>query len=625
MRLLTGLLAVLVLAGAADAQERRIGAVPKEAAGRAGRGRWAVVIGVNEYASPQISPLRGAVADAKAIARVLVAHADFPESQVFTLTSDAEPKPTAENVLQKLADIREHAQPDDLILFFFAGHGVEMEGQRFLLTHDARMTSASALKLSSLWVAMLMQEIENLPVAHRIVMVDACRDDPVTRARRTVASETFATAFIFKPGPSRGVRATFLSCTTGQSAYEWSERGRGFFSYFIEKGLEGEAAQFGKVTLSSLDTYLNEMVPQAVREHQGKDQTPFVDRSGEALVLVTPERLATVTAAAAPTPVVLRRVYGVVKDSDGTPLAGAAVAVKAVASETSAVADEDGFFTFEIASEAVAQVTTRAEGFQSKTITSSPTDAGEKLKVFLTVAEPAESPGEELARAAYQALLVEDFDQAAATAREALAKDANSALALAVLANALAVEGVNRHLADGLDEAQKAYSRAYDAEPAMVALSLAHNARGLVAWGRGDTQEAQRQFEAALRVDPALGAASSNLGHLYLHYKKYKDAERVYRAAIKTSPESAVPYSGLAQVLIEQRRPKDAERAARDAISRYERRDPYLGLFYVNLAVALHQQGKPAEALEAVARAEELGVVENPAYAILKGNPSSRH
>ena len=61
-------------------------------------------------------------------------------------------------------------------------------------------------------------------------------------------------------------------------------------------------------------------------------------------------------------PVVLRRVYGVVKDSGGLPVVGATVAVKASASETSAVADEDGFFSFEIASEAIAEVTTRAEG-----------------------------------------------------------------------------------------------------------------------------------------------------------------------------------------------------------------------------------------------------------------------
>jgi Tfp pilus assembly protein PilF len=698
----------LVLSGAIPApaavsataapDSRRIERVEAKANVVEGSGRWALVVGVDKYTSKDITPLGGAVADAKAISAALVKYAGFPQSQVFTLTTDSPAKPTAEAVLQKLADLKSSVKPDDLVLFFFAGHGVEVEGQRFLLTQDAKISSSAALKLSSLAVNMLMQEIENLPLAHRIVMVDACRDDPMSRSKRNIASEAFATAFILRPGGERGVRATFLSCKSGQTAYEWSEKGRGFFSYFIEKGLQGEAAQFGKVTVSSLETYLNEMVPQAVREQKGKEQTPFVDRSGEALVLVAADKIAPAPAAATAAPALAtRRVYGIVKDSDGSPLVGANVAIAwslggrgaSKKQDMKVVTDEDGFFSLEVPQDADAEVTAQAPGYQGRSVTSSPKDSGGKIKLFLAsktvapapvatrvaaatpapvvvtpspaptaaptrvaaTAKPSAKPAaatasptvmakatvaptaapaataspaklaEELAKASYQAFLVEDFKQAETSAQEALKIDKENPLATSVLASAIAVDGVNYKKTARIAEAEEMANRALKLDASQA---LAHNAKGLVLWGKGDGDAAQKSFQAAVQLDPKLGPAHSNLGFLQLQKKQLKDAERSYRAAIKASPDSAVPNNGLAQVLLEQKKAGEAARAAREAISKYELRDTYLGYFYVNLAVALYQQGKQEEALEAVARAKGLGVTSNPAYDIIAAPPKKR-
>jgi uncharacterized caspase-like protein/tetratricopeptide (TPR) repeat protein len=671
---------------AAPPDSRRIERVEGKTNVVAGSGRWAIVVGVDKYISKDIPSLGGAVADAKAVSAALIKYADFPAAQVFTMTTDGANKPTAEAVLQKLSDIKASAKPDDLVLFFFAGHGVEVEGQRFLLTQDAKISSSAALKLSSLSVNLLIQEIENLPLAHRIVMVDACRDDPLSKARR-VASDSFATAFILKPGNERGVRATFLSCKSGQSAYEWTEKGRGFFSYYIEKGLQGEAAQFGKVTVSSLETYLNEMVPQAVREQKGKEQTPFVDRSGEALVLVTADKIAPSTQQPPAAAVLaMRRVYGVIKNGDGAPVTGANVQIAWALSgarstgkpankqETKVVTDEDGFFTVEVPADADAEVNVQAAGYQPQSKTSSPRDAGGKIKLFLAsrggvtdsgkrvaeataaptalptavptkapraaatsaakaatatpvpptpvptavpTASPVKLAGEQ-AKAAYQAFLVEDFKQAETSARDALRLDKDNPLALSVLAGALAVEGVNQQKTDKVSEADETAARALKLDANQA---LAHNAKGLVQWSKKELDAAQREFEKASSLDSRLGAANTNLAYLQFQKKLYKEAEKSYRSAIKANPESAVPYNGLAQVLLEQNKAGDAAKASREAISKYELRDPYLGAFYVNLAVALYQQRKQDEALEAVARARGLGVKTNPAYEVIEKGP----
>jgi len=53
-----------------------------------GTKRWALVIGVDKYLDPQISPLKGSDNDARLIADALVRYAGFPQDQVILLSTD---------------------------------------------------------------------------------------------------------------------------------------------------------------------------------------------------------------------------------------------------------------------------------------------------------------------------------------------------------------------------------------------------------------------------------------------------------------------------------------------------------------------------------------------------------
>jgi tetratricopeptide (TPR) repeat protein len=636
-------LALVTVASAGSQTRRGVEPVMTDATAQKGGGRWAVLVGVDQYQRPDVPRLQGAVADAKAIAEAAIRYAGFPAKQVFVLTSDAPTKPTASVILDTFNGLRSAVQPGDLLLFFFAGHGVEVEGRRYLLTYESNVATAGTLKTSTLQVSQLMQEIESLPVTHRIIMVDACRDDPISRGRRqpNIATAALEAAFTLQPSSEGGVRATFLSSSRGQSAYEWTEKRRGFFSYFIERGLAGEAATYGKVTVTSLAGYLNEFVPRAVREQRGREQTPFMDLEGQELVLVggvAADRSA--LSAAQPSRLGTRTVYGVVKDSDGRPLAGVSVRVawsgglsrsavrgSATPQELLVNCDEDGFFKAEVPSDATVSLSTGGTpGFGVETVRSSPDDAGKKMSLFLPALQaavgqgPARPPSpadeaQELAKVAYQSFIVEQFQEAEAAATKALARDSRNALAQAVLANCLAVRGANNRDAEALGNARKWAQAVLMAEPQMA---LAHNAMGLVLLGFGDLRGAQAEFLKAQAIEPNLSVAGANLGHVYYQMRQYPLAERAYRNAIRARPEAAVPYNGLALVLLAEGRPREATKAALGAISRYETQDQYLGRFYVNLAVALQDDhGKPS-ALEAVARAKSLGVRDDPAIAMIE-------
>src|SRR2546430_1584321 len=69
--------------------------------------RWALVIGVDKYIDPQISPLKGSDNDAQMIANALVRYSGFPQDQVILLSTNqpVERQPTRVNILRRLSNL----------------------------------------------------------------------------------------------------------------------------------------------------------------------------------------------------------------------------------------------------------------------------------------------------------------------------------------------------------------------------------------------------------------------------------------------------------------------------------------------------------------------------------------
>ena len=81
---------------------------------------WAVVIGINAYESAP--PLDYACNDAERFAETLIEKFAFPDENVKLITDEAA---TRERILTEfLAFANGNADPDDRLIFFFAGHGI---------------------------------------------------------------------------------------------------------------------------------------------------------------------------------------------------------------------------------------------------------------------------------------------------------------------------------------------------------------------------------------------------------------------------------------------------------------------------------------------------------------------
>jgi uncharacterized caspase-like protein len=74
-------------------------------------------------------------------------------------------------------------------LVFYAGHGMQVDGENYLIPVDAELETSSDLKFKTVAATWLLDEVLGSGLEGRvsIVMLDACRDNPLTRsfARRT--------------------------------------------------------------------------------------------------------------------------------------------------------------------------------------------------------------------------------------------------------------------------------------------------------------------------------------------------------------------------------------------------------------------------------------------------------
>jgi uncharacterized caspase-like protein len=242
---------------------------------------WALVVGIDEYVRPSIPKLRYAVADAKLFAQALKETMKVPAENLFLMTSDSvdeNSQPRVVNVAYRLGWLSEKASKDDTIIFFFAGHGMTVEGQPFLLTEEADNRSSSTLKVSALNGGEVIGTLRKPAIANVWVVLDACRNSPNGPSEARLDSTISGSFSHSDVGRER--TATMFACKVGERSWEWDEVKHGCYTYFLVDGLRRQAADAsGRVTLQSLSNYVNQEVPKATKK-LGASQTPTLFYGG---------------------------------------------------------------------------------------------------------------------------------------------------------------------------------------------------------------------------------------------------------------------------------------------------------------------------------------------------------
>lgn len=253
--------------------------------------KYALVVGIDDYQNESVTDLQCATSDAKLLKSTLVQAGQFPEENIFLLTSDStgeSSKPSLTNIVFRLEWLREIVGPGDTLVFYFAGHGVSMDSETFLLTEEADQRSKNTLMVSSLPGRVLNQLLKDAGAQNTLVLLDACRNDP-TAGRgdaNNMLSETLARGLVFKPlpAPAAGLErntATVFACSEGERSWEWGDKNQGFFTYYLAEALkQGAYDTQGQATLQGLVAYLREKVNAAALREANHAQTPMLKYEG---------------------------------------------------------------------------------------------------------------------------------------------------------------------------------------------------------------------------------------------------------------------------------------------------------------------------------------------------------
>lgn len=128
--------------------------------------RVALVIGNSAYRN--VSALPNAATDAKDVAARL--------SEIgFAVYSGTDL--TRTETLALVEEFSQALQPDDLALFYYAGHGVQIGTENYLIPVDAIAADEVSLTAASVRLDSVMRTME-LRADRRIVILDACRNNP---------------------------------------------------------------------------------------------------------------------------------------------------------------------------------------------------------------------------------------------------------------------------------------------------------------------------------------------------------------------------------------------------------------------------------------------------------------
>ena len=93
-------------------------------------GRFALVVASSRYADPTLTQLEAPAHDARSLAAVL-ATPEIGDFEVTTLTDEPAPK-----VMQEIEAFFDGRRREDLVLFYFSGHGILDEGEVKMLTNE---------------------------------------------------------------------------------------------------------------------------------------------------------------------------------------------------------------------------------------------------------------------------------------------------------------------------------------------------------------------------------------------------------------------------------------------------------------------------------------------------------
>ncbi len=222
---------------------------------------WAVVVGVGRYTAMPV--LKYSDDDAYQFYAFLKSPEGgaLPDRQIKVLVDD---DATRANILQTMRQVLLRADENDVIVFYFSGHGVE--GSFLPVDYDGFNN-----RLSHTDVRNLLNESK---AKHKICFADACHSGAILAMKNAIEMENALKKYYNAFNDTQGGMALFMSSKAQEYSLEDQGLRSGIFSHYLIRGLKGEADSNKNkiVTIKELFEY----VFKNVKSYTAGAQTPIM-------------------------------------------------------------------------------------------------------------------------------------------------------------------------------------------------------------------------------------------------------------------------------------------------------------------------------------------------------------
>lgn len=239
---------------------------------------YLITIGINKYKNPKYN-LNYAEADANGVDKAIREKSGLLFKQVipYNIRND---KAVKANMLAALEDVKKKALQQDVLIVYYAGHGVMTDktgssGEFYIVPHDVIQLYGreDLLKEKAISATQLKDYAEKINAQKQVFILDACQSAGAleTVAARGAAEEKAIAQLARSTG-------TFWITATGsdQFATEFEKLGHGIFTYALLEGIggAGDANADKKLTVRELSTYIENKVPELSEKYKGNPQFP---------------------------------------------------------------------------------------------------------------------------------------------------------------------------------------------------------------------------------------------------------------------------------------------------------------------------------------------------------------
>ncbi|MDA8125607.1 MAG: caspase family protein [Deltaproteobacteria bacterium] len=253
--------------------------IPAKVKGHVAPDNYALVVGIGEYREKVIPAVKYASRDAEVVARHLENIGGIPKANIKLLTDSKATKSDIEAQIQEWLPRR--VTKDSTVFVYYAGHGAPgNSGQEaYIVPYEGNPDYPSQLyPLEKMYRA-----LSGLSAKNVVVLLDSCFSG--AKGRSVTGEGTRPLTISIENPVLAGGKVTVLAAADGaQVSSDYDKVQHGLFTYYLLRGLRGEADGSGKgvVELGELYRFVRAHVAALASLEMNRDQTPILLPAGPA-------------------------------------------------------------------------------------------------------------------------------------------------------------------------------------------------------------------------------------------------------------------------------------------------------------------------------------------------------